>query len=436
MKPFDMNSIMKTAAASLLLLACLAASVPELHAGRPYKVVASSGKRPAWTDSSQEGFIIVSSERPELNAARDDCHEQVKQMIVNSVAVSISSSSEKYAYQTGDGSSFSARTEYSSRLTTVAARLPFITGIDFSGADIYWEKRYVRKEKRYYYSYNLRYSFPASRRQSLVNEFLRIDSEKQARLDDIRRQYDELESVEQIARCITELKGLRSYFFDEPRTAEANSLIGMFSALYGQIGFTVLENVPGRYTYCLTLGSRRLGYALVPKASSDYARNFVTTYSPEDKSFTLTYDYDGATAQDENTVTVTANIGNTKKTDTFRFRPDSSAESVRPAGTVDIEAAGDSVSVSMRIDCSGQSGFVLLAVSLTISEAAESITHSFASPQQLSSGTNIVSFTAPAALLPGKRGYNTDGYAEIMNTSTGAVSRIRVHRPYTIGNIQ
>lgn len=431
-----MKSIMKMTAASLLLLVCLAAGAPGIHAGEPYKVVESSGKRPSWTDSSQEGYIIVSAERPELNAARDECHEQVKRMIVNSIAVSISSSSEKYAYQTSDGSSINVRTDYSSRLTTVAAQLPYITGIDFSGADIYWEKRYVRKEKRYYYNYNLRYSFPASRRQSLVNEFIRIDDEKQALLDDIRRQYDELESVEQIARCITELKGLRSYFFDEPRIAQANSLIGMFTALYGQIGFTALENVPGRYTYCLTIGSRRLGCAVVPKASSDYARNFVTTYSPEDKSFTLTYDYDGATADDDNIVTVTANIGNTRKTNTFRFRPDSSAESVRPAGTVGIEAAGDAVSVSMNLDCSGPYTFVLLAVRLEISEAAEAIEYSFPSGMRLASGSNPVRFTADAVLRQGSRGYNTDGYAEVMNTQTGEVSRIRLHRPYTIsGNI-
>lgn len=427
-----MKNIIKMTAAALLLLACLAAGAPGIRAGEPYKVVESSGKRPSWTDSSQEGYIIVSAERPELNAARDECYEQVKRMIVNSVAVSISSSSEKYSYQTGDGSSFSARTEYSSRLNTVAAQLPYITGIDFSGADIYWEKRYVRKEKRYYYNYNLRYSFPASRRQSLVDEFIRIDDQKQALLDDIRRQYDELESVEQIARCITELKGLRSYFFDEPRIAQTNSLIAMFSSLYGQIGFTALENVPGRYTYCLTVGSRRLGCASVPKASSDYARNFVTTYSPDDKSFTLTYDYEGTTAQDDNTVTVTARIGNTRKTDTFRFRPDSSAESVRPAGTVVVGAAGDSVSVFMRLDCSGPHRFALLAVRLEISEAAEAIEYTFPTPLELTYGSNPVRFTAEASLRRGNRGYNTDGYAEVMDTDTGDVSRIRLYRPYTV----
>ena len=189
------------------------------------KVLESSAKKaPAWIGTTEAGFIIVSAEEPTLDAAQKRCLNDIRQSIVNAVCVNIRSEETLTERQTEYAVASDIYRRYESQLKTVAGRLPFITGILISDAETYWEKRYVKRDKRTYYLCHVRYPFPITRRNALIAEFLRQDREQYAKLTALKEQFGTFTRIEEIDRAITELEPLIAYFFDDMRRNEAQAL--------------------------------------------------------------------------------------------------------------------------------------------------------------------------------------------------------------------
>ena len=187
------------------------------------KVVENSGKKPKWIGTTMPETIIVTADAPDMMEARNKCMELVKQEIVNSVAVNINSSSFSSKTQTSFNEHYALKTEYSSEIKTIAARLPFISGISVSDAETYWERIYVKKEKRYFYRFHLKYSYPEITKKKLIFEFEKNDEEKSLQLEKLKSEYNNIYSVEEIGSRIVELRALAEYFFDDVRKSEVSA---------------------------------------------------------------------------------------------------------------------------------------------------------------------------------------------------------------------
>ena len=256
--------------------------------------------------------IIVTADAPDMMEARNKCMELVKQEIVNSVAVNINSSSFSSKTQTSFNEHHALKTEYSSEIKTIAARLPFISGISVSDAETYWERIYVKKEKRYFYRFHLKYPYPEITKKKLIFEFEKNDEEKSLQLEKLKSEYNNVNSVEEIGSRIVELRALAEYFFDDVRKSETALLIKQYNELYSQITVQTLNNTPGEYSCVLILQDKVISCSKLPLLKSDYVTNLTVSRNVSDKSFTVKYDYKGCESDDPNTVEMVFHLGNKK----------------------------------------------------------------------------------------------------------------------------
>ena len=264
-----------------------------LHAATAQEKVleSSARKAPAWIGTTESEFIIVSAEETTLDAAQKRCLNDIRQSIVNAVCVNIRSEETLTEQQTEYSGASEIYRRYESQLKTVAGRLPFITGISLSDAETYWEKRYVKRDKRTYYLCHVRYPFPITRRNALIAEFLRQDRAQYAKLTALKERFDTFTRVEEIDRAITELEPLIAYFFDDMRRDEAQALQRNYRKLYTMISTVACGNELGEHTFCFTLNDRRVTTSRRPTVRSQWATGITVT--PTDEGlYRVTYNYE------------------------------------------------------------------------------------------------------------------------------------------------
>lgn len=298
----------------------------------------SDKKSPGWIGTTESGFVIVSAEEPTLDAARKRCLNDIRQSIVNAVCVNIRSGETLTERQTELAGASDIYRRYESQLQTVAGRLPFITGISISDAETYWEKRYVKREKRVYYICHVRYPFPITRRNALIAEFLRQDREQYDRLLALKARFDTFTRVEEIDRAITELEPLIAYFFDDARRDEAQALQRNYRKLYGMISTVACGNELGEHTFCFMLNGRRVTTSRRPTVRSQWAEGIVVT--PTDgELYRVTYDYEMCPDDAENGIELTYQLGGQALRHSFAFDVRQEKMSVIPCGTLELDLA-------------------------------------------------------------------------------------------------
>lgn len=302
----------------IVLLATVLFVIP-LHA--QYKVIESSSKKaPSWIGVSQSDYIIVSSEGGSLDDAKVKCLEYIKQSIITSVAVNISST-EKFSESVEMvGESMNANRKYESEIESIAGSLPFISGILIDDAEIYWKKLYNKKDKSYKYEVHAKYPFSSIRRGELVSEFMAQDKEQYDKYLSLKDAFDTFDNVEFIDQAISNLHALRKYFFDAKRQAEVDALVNNYRRLYKAISLLPYSEKLGEIVYYLELDGRKVTCSRKPTVKSQYATN-IQVIPNEDKTYTLTYNYDYCLPEDDNTIEVIQKFASGSVKNTFYFDP-------------------------------------------------------------------------------------------------------------------
>ena len=228
----------------LLLVVSLSCSFYSIvDAAQPIKVLdRSASKAPVWLDGTQEEFVITSAIADDLETARNQCLDNVRSKIIESVAQNVQFGTESRMAQSIDNSGVADFTDqFTSMLKTQSANIPFIQGISVSKiADFYWEKRMDKKTKEVTYLYAIKYPFPRIELKKMTREFEQRDREMVTRYNTLEQGIDSIASLEQIDRAIEDLNPLISYFFDDVRKQAATSLQVNYRKLYDQI---VIETV-------------------------------------------------------------------------------------------------------------------------------------------------------------------------------------------------
>ncbi len=363
--------------------------------------------------------------------------EMVRQEMINSVAVNISSATASSKTQVSHNNQYDLRSEYSSEVKTVAAKLPFISGISITEAETYWEKLYVKKEKRYYYKYHLKYPFPDATKQELVDEFERIDAEKESLLRQLQGKYENVSSVEEIGACLTDAKALSEYFFDSTRKTEAALLQKKFNDLYSHIIVQPIENVPGSYTFALLLRDKPVAVSRMPRLKSDYATNLSVARGYEDKTYTVNYSYKGCVPEEPNTVELLFYFGTRSLKHEFRFDVSTETVDIKFPGTIHITLAqedpakGMPFNIEMEVMADGEEKILVEEVSLRINELSHPLKVTGVGEMTVSQGRNHYRFSGiSAGSFTGKKGALTDGYIKLKNLVNGNVISVRIQRPY------
>lgn len=417
----------------VLMLLC----ITSIAVNAQEKVVENSGKKPKWIGTTMPEAIIVTADAPDMMEARNKCMDLVKQEIVNSVAVNINSSSFSSKTQTSFNEHYAIKSEYSSEIKTIAARLPFVSGISVSDAETYWEKIYVKKEKKYFYRFHMKYPYPEITKKKLIFEFEKNDEEKNLQLEELKSKYNNITSVEEIGRSIMELKILAAYFFDDIRKGETMSLQKQYNDLYGQIAVQILNNVPGELSFILILNDKLISYSKLPQVKSDYATNLSVLRNSVDKSFTVKYNYDGCLPEDPNTIEILFHLGNKNLKNEFRFDISGLKPDIKITGFVVLSLKQENeghfnCEVDMDLLVGNGSDFTITEIVLELSELQKHIMM-VSNGERITQGKKHYKFSGISSNnLTDKKGYLAKGYIKIKNNKTGEQDMVEFSRPYKL----
>lgn len=412
-----------------------------LHTGlAQVKIVEQSAqKAPAWIGTAMPGYVIVSAEDPALEAARQRCLSDIRQSIVNTVAVNIGSDELSYEKQEERNGTADLQRRYESQVKTTAGRLPFITNISLSDAEIYWEKHLVKKEKRYYFVCHVKYPFPLTRRNALIAEFMRQDRAQYDKYLALKRNFDSFDRIEYIGQAITELEPLIGYFFDDLRRSEAQALQRNYRKLYSAVSAIPYENGLGEHLFYLSLAGRRVTTSRMPVVKSRFATDIAVTPTAEGM-YRVTYNYEHCSDDDENTIELVYLFGSQAVKHTFGFDVRREKTTVIPYGQVELdlypapEAADSCSRITGWIDLRSkyEGAFEVTALNLDIEGVGTRIyTELMARFEGKGSHRMGFSFEGPFPISD-RRAALAQGFVTLRNVQTGKSEEVRIALPYKI----
>lgn len=256
---------------------------------------------PEWTHSSVPGYVISSAIGGDEQDAKERCFRNIQSEILNSVAVNISSTSTYSSQSVFEGDATSTRQAYQDEIKTVAARLPFLTGLTIANADVWMEQ--VDGGWRCY----MKYPFSRSDQERLVEQFLAYDKEKSEQLDSLKKTLATFTNIDKISAYIAEVETLNTYFFDDTRKSEAEGLKRQFREAALRVAVTPVSNEPGRFVYRLTLDGRNMTTSLVPVTRCETLEH-IDFKDGGDGLYSLVYSTQYCLPTDENNISMMYNF--------------------------------------------------------------------------------------------------------------------------------
>lgn len=295
---------MKRIAAILGILSLFAGTC---YGQKERTVERSASRAPEWLGISDADRFSVSAVAQTLDAAQQGCLDEIKQHIVNSIAVNITSEESFNQDALVRDNVTAMLTRYSSQVETKSAGIPYLCGISLSKAtDIYWERRFVKQQKRYYYICHVQYPFSEWERRTAIDDFLRIDRQYESRLDELQRNFHTFTDLSYIGEAVSELDVLIRYFFDANRQHSASALQNKYLRARQEVAVVPDESSVGVFRYHLSLHGRQVTTAAKPILKSDYATNM--RVMPSGNGYVLLYDEMGIEGE-ENTILINYPFG-------------------------------------------------------------------------------------------------------------------------------
>jgi len=322
---------------TVVFLSCLLYSMAE--AAQPIKVLdRSASKAPVWLNGTQEEFVITSAIADDLDAARNQCLDNVRSKIIESVAQNVQFGTESRITQSTGYSGVNDFTDqFTSVLKTQSANIPFIRGISVSKiADFYWEKRMDKATKKVTYLYAIKYPFPRIELKKMTRDFEVRDREMVAQYNALEKGIDSITSLEQIDRAIESLKPLITYFFDDVRKQAAISLQANYRKLYDQIVIETAEEKNEEAFLVFRLNRRPIKVSQQPTIKSDCANQIACRM--EDSGCRVTYSTEFCEENVPGEIRLTFRFGSKSVLHTIYFKKQDLSVKIRPVGTAYLTA--------------------------------------------------------------------------------------------------
>ncbi len=273
----------------LLFLTLLLLATFTVEARSPKVLDKSNSKEPAWVKQLDQDYITIILEVESIDQGHSKSMELIKNDIISGVAVNISASSYLYDNEIVSDQKIKLTSTYESKISTIAANLPYVTGLSISMADVYWVKYRDKDKNREYYFYAIRYPFSQLDRGKLVTDFEIRDIEMYNNFKGLKSSVDNINTVEDIDKIITELKYYKEYFFDVSRLAEVTAFETQCRGLYRDITIQPDECGDGYFTYFLRFGDKYITTSRKAKISSETLSEMNVSEIGSSKKYRLSY---------------------------------------------------------------------------------------------------------------------------------------------------
>lgn len=410
------------------------------------KVIEKSSKRaPEWLSTAVDDYLIVTVTANSLADAQNKALAEVTGRIIQAVASHVTVTTKSELSEVNLNGNIDSKDAFNRISKIKSANLPFLKGISQTKVEeIYWQKLQDKATKKEYYEYSVKYPFSQSEQRRLVEEFEALDAEKVAEYEALEQKINEMESVEEIGSCITQLDALAEYFFDEVRLAQVKALQKRYRQLYDALTVTGTFLGEGKYQCQILLEGNPVKVSVKPKVTSNCAGQI--SIRPSDGMFIVSYDAIDCLPEEENFLNILFRI-NGKRLEHKAFLTDAggaiaSTFSVVPEGklilTTDSVITGSrklfNLNIRLTLNNRGGMAFGLKSIELHIPEISAPII--FDDIDGVYKTKGIIQIRALAegeftALEKKKTAFSfAQGSITLVNPQSGAVERVRLSLPY------
>lgn len=205
------NKFLKIIAIHLLLFFVYGCSLPRV-------VEQSHDDKPNWVHGLERGYIIANGSGHSYQEAQNSAFRMLRERIVSSVAVSISSESQiEISEQILEN--ISKYTEVSQFRTVITTDfLNSLQGVSLSKVeDYYWEKKRY-PEKQFEIHYHIKYPMPDEEINNLMQQWSQMDKAFTAEIDKLEKDIDNTESVYELISFKEKAKALTGIFTGTRKT--------------------------------------------------------------------------------------------------------------------------------------------------------------------------------------------------------------------------
>lgn len=412
-------------------------------ASAQFKVIEKSAKKaPAWHQTMEEGYLIVSAHEPTIEAAQAACLQEIKKQIIQAVAQNITFAETSNMTQKLENSEISEFVDtYSSNTDVKAATVPFVQGISLSKVEeFYWEKLRDKKTKEEYYNYSIKYPFTRLELKKLVKDFETRDKQYENQLTELENHLNEIQSVEDIQASILKIDPLEEYFFDSMRKKRAISLRESYKQLYNMISIQGNVVRSGEYECQLILKGKAIGISSMPKLKSNCASQLSARSEDGGKTIRILYDVADCLETEENVVNATFRLNTQLLNHKFYVDIKGLKMTVIPEGKVYLtaEAQSDStltnVQIRMTLNSRYDNAFTVQNIVLEVPGFANTLIKNNINIPYKGIGSYVFETVAEGnwkrETIHAYKIPFIKGSMEIRNEQTREVSRIQINLPY------
>lgn len=410
------------------------------------KVIDKSAKKaPDWVNGAVDGYLVVTVEASTLADAQQKSIQLVTERIIQSVATSVSVSQSNEMSSVSTDGSVEEKEAFRQVSKMKSANLPFLKGISPAKIeDIYWIKVQDKATKREHYEYSVKYPYTKAEQRQLEQEFEKLDAEKMAELESLKKNINSLGSIEEIKSSILQLNTLKEYFFDDVRQSQVDGLIAQYKDLYSAISISGSPVEEGKYECQMLLNGKPVRVATVPKVTSNCASQIKVRQSGD--TFTITYDAVDCLPEEENFLNVEFRI-NGKRIDSKFLISTASADDgnflVVPEGRVILSAETVSedggklrnIGVSLTLNNRGGQPFVLQSLELQVPELATPVVIDELEDEYTTKGIIQVKLLTEGEFALKEKTSSlqfVQGALTVVNKKTKEAKRIRLSLPYAV----
>ncbi|MDO4165313.1 MAG: plethodontid receptivity factor PRF [Bacteroides sp.] len=416
-------------------------------AGAQTKVIQKSSKKmPSWVGTVADDHLVVSVVANTLAEAQDKAMTEVTERIIEGVASHVAVTQTNQMSEVNVNGNIDSRESYDRLSKIKSANLPFLKGISSSKIEaVYWEKVQDKSTKRESYNYSVLYPFSDAEHSKLLAEFEALDAEKVAEYKALEQKINEIEAVEEIKSCITQLTTLEEYFFDEVRLTQVTGLKTRYKQLYDALSVVGTFVEDGKYQCQVLLEGSPVRVSVIPKVTSNCAAQLSAV--PTDGMFIVTYDAIDCLPEEENFLSIVFRIDG-KKLEHKAYLAD--AQTVTGKGSFCVVPEGkliltaDSVDAASRkvfnlnirltLNNRGGTAFGLKSIELHVPDFSAPIVFDDIDGVYKTKGVLQIKALAEGeftALQQKKSALSfVQGSITFVNPETGAVERTRLSLPY------
>ena len=174
------------------------------------KVIEKSAKKPpVWLNTAVDDYLVVTVTANSLADAQTKAMDEITERIIQSVASHVMVTTNSELSEVNVNGNIDSRESFRRASKMKSANLPFLKGISSTKVEeIYWVKLQDKSTKKEHYEYSVKYPFSQAEQNELVAQFEALDAEKVAQYEALEQKINEIESVEEIGSCITQLDAL------------------------------------------------------------------------------------------------------------------------------------------------------------------------------------------------------------------------------------